>query len=226
MRTRESIYSDVKYLYEELQNENNFKAIAPPVQADGDFVSYEVKITPARTNTLGAFKSPRSWKFDVPVEGGLKVDFSVGPVFALGDGALDEKYYFEQTADANMGILKERDNNNVLNPGVAAMMHFYKRSGKKMSWGGLFGVGAGFQTIDDVNLSFYGGVSFVLGKEQKIMLNTGLVFMNVERLKDDEFETDITYDTSMVSLNDVTEKVFKGSFFISISYNLASRTSN
>ncbi|WP_422104650.1 hypothetical protein [Winogradskyella sp.] len=219
-------FSQVDYLYGELKNKNNFIAKAPPIQANGDLVNFEVTITPTRTHELGSYKNPITYSFDVPVKGGLKVDFSVGPTFAFGDGALDEKYFFESTDTENMGILKERDNNNILNPGVAAMMHYYRRSGKNMSWGGLFGVGAGFQSIDDVNLSFYGGISFVLGKEQKIMLNTGVVFMNVDRLKKGQFEVDNTYDTTEVSLSDVTEKVFKGSFFISISYNLANRVEN
>lgn len=216
-------YSQVLYLYNELQNKSNFTAKAPPVQANGDFVNYEVTITPAKTHELGAYKNEMTFEFDVPVKGGLKVDFSVGPIFAFGDGALDEKFYFEKTDIENTGVLKKRDNNNLLNPGIAAMMHYYKRSGKNYSWGGLFGVGAGFQTIEDINLSFYGGLSYVMGKEQKIMLNTGVAFINVDRLKNGEFNIDTTYDTNTVSINDLTEKVFKSSFFISLSYSLASR---
>jgi hypothetical protein len=219
-------FSQVSYLYNELQNETNFVAKAPPVQANGDLVNYEVTITPSRTNQLGAYKNPKTFNFDVPVKGGLKVDFSVGPVFAFGNGAQDEKFFFESTDTENMGILKERDNNNVVNPGVAAMMHYYKRSGNNISWGGLFGIGAGFQSFDDVNISFYGGISVILGKEQKIMLNTGIAFMNVERLKVGEYVIDDTYDTTAISLNDVTENVFKGSFFLSISYSLAKRKDN
>jgi hypothetical protein len=219
-------YSQVLYLFNELQNLSNFTAKAPPVQANGDFINYEITITPSKTHELGAYKNPMTFDFDVPVKGGLKVDFSVGPIFAFGVGALDEKFYFQESDTENTGVLKRRENNNALNPGIAAMMHFYKRSGENVSWGGLFGVGAGFQTIEDINLSFYSGISLLLGKEQKIMLNTGLAFMNVDRLKNGEFEIDSNYDSNTVSIDDVTEKVFKSSFFISLSYSLASRTNN
>jgi hypothetical protein len=216
-------YSDVIYLYGELQNDKNFIAIAPPVQADGDFINYKVTIDPAYTSALGAHKNPVAFDFDVPVKCGWKVDFSVGPVFSFGNGAKDEKYFLENSITENKSILKKRENNNNISPGIAAMMHFYRRSGTEVSWGGLLGAGAGFQNIDDAEVSFYTGLSLVLGKKQKIMINGGISFLSVERLKTEQYETDKEYLTSGINLVDVTEKVFKGSFFLSLSYNLTNR---
>lgn len=218
-----SLYSEVNFLYTELKNENNFKVVSPPTQADGDIVNYEVTITPSQTNTLGPNRNPINFNFDVPVKGGLKVDFSVGPIFSFGKGSRDEKYYSEISDTPDKIILRQRDNNNSINPGIGALMHFYKRSGTNTSFGGLFGVGAGFQTIEDVNLSFYTGFSLVMGKKQKIMLNTGISFLNVERLKETEFEIDKEYNSSDFDLNNVTEKVFKPSFFLSLTYNITNR---
>lgn len=86
-----TLYADVDFLSTELANKKNFTAIAPPVQGDGDFVNYNVAVTPSRTNTLGAYKSPVNFDFDIPVRGGWKTDFSVGPTFSFGSGAKDEK---------------------------------------------------------------------------------------------------------------------------------------
>ncbi len=219
-----SLYTDVNFLYNELRNEKNFTVYAPPVQGDGDFVNYNVTITPARTNNLGIYNSTKNFKFDVPVKGGLKVDFSVGPIFSFGDNAKDEKYFLEKSDTENQSILRKRDNNNAMTPGLGAMMHFYKRSGTNFSWGGMFGVGAGFQTVEDLNLSFYTGISFVFGKSQKIMLSTGISMLGVDRLKNNEFEVGNEYVTADIDINNITEKVFKSSFFLSISYNLANRT--
>lgn len=218
-----SLYSEVNFLYTELKNENNFKVVSPPTQADGDIVNYEVTITPSQTNTLGPNRNPITFDFDVPVKGGLKVDFSVGPIFSFGKGAKDEKYYLDVNDTPDTVILRQRDNNNSINPGIGALMHFYKRSGTNTSFGGLFGVGAGFQTIEDINLSFYTGVSLVMGKNQKIMLNSGISFLNVERLKESEFEIDKEYTATDFDLNNVTEKVFKPSFFLSLTYNITNR---
>lgn len=102
------------------------------------------------------------------------------------------------------------------------MMHFYKRSGKDWSWGGMMGVGAGFQSFDDADISFYTGLSAILGKSQKVMISAGLSFLNVERLKENEYSVDKEY-ANTIALNDVTEKVIKSSFFISLSYNLTNR---
>ncbi|WP_420572930.1 hypothetical protein [Kordia sp.] len=218
-----TLYSEVTFLETELTNENNFTVIAPPVQADSDFLNFKVTATPEQTNTLAAHKSITDFSFDVPVKGGLKVDFSVGPVFAFGKGAQDEVFFLEDSETAGMSVLRERDNNNALNPGVGAFMHIYDRSGKGTSWGGLFGVGAGFQSIEDANLSFYTGVTLVMGKQQKVMLNAGLSFLNVERLKESEFIVGNEYTTADFDLGNVTEKVFKTSFFLSITYNLTNR---
>ena len=218
-----TLYGEVEFLERELKNKNNFTVIAPPVQADSDFLNFKVTATPEQTNTLAAHKSVTDFSFDVPVKGGLKVDFSVGPAFAFGSGAKDEKFFLEESTTDGMSILRERDNNNVVNPGVGAFMHIYRRAGKNVSWGGLFGVGAGFQSIDDANLSFYTGLSVIMGKKQKVMLNAGLSFLNVERLKESEFVIGNEYTTDGFDLGDVTEKVFKSSFFLSITYNLTNR---
>ncbi|WP_159300715.1 hypothetical protein, partial [Klebsiella pneumoniae] len=86
------------------------------------------------------------FSFDIPVKQGLKVDFSVGPAFSFGKGARDEKFFLEESGKDGMSILRERENNNPLNPGVGSFMHIYGRKGKGVAWGGLFGVGAGFQS--------------------------------------------------------------------------------
>lgn len=217
------LLTEVDFLGAELQNPKNFMAVSPPVQMDGDFVGYEVTITPTTTKTPGAFKNPINFKFDIPAKGGWKADFSVGPVVSFGDNAKDETYFVKEVTGQDSVTLEKQDNNNAISPGIAAMMHFYPRTGKNWAVGGLFGVGAGFQSVSDVNFSLYAGASVVLGKRQKIMLNTGVSYLRVERLKSPEFKAGSKYETARIVIGDVTEKVFKPSFFLSISYNLTNR---
>ncbi|MGV3465064.1 MAG: hypothetical protein ACO1OT_07210, partial [Heyndrickxia sp.] len=218
------LYTDVEYLFNELSNPNNFKVTSPPVQMDGDLVRFSVNIIPTPSKTLGAYKNPVVFNFEVPTKGGLKVDFSVGPIISFGKNARDEKFFLKEGVNKlDTVILRQRDNNNAISPSIGALMHFYPRTGKYNGWGGLFGVGAGFQTIEDIDLSIFAGLSYVIGKKQKLMLNTGVSYLRVDRLKDVEFVVDKEYSVNKIALANVTEKVFKPSFFLSISYNLSNR---
>jgi hypothetical protein len=221
-----NLYRDVTYLEAELTNPANFYIIAPPVQAKDDLINFKVSATPITTNSLAPFTSKTEFSFDIPVKGGVKVDFSVGPTLSFGNGAKDELFYLEESTTSGKSYLRQRDNNNASLPGLAAMMHFYDRGVKETKVGGLFGVGAGFQSIDDVDLSFYLGASVILGKTQKIMINTGLSFLRVDRLKEKQYELGKEYTTQDFVINDVVEKVFKPSFFIGLSYSLAKRVDN
>ncbi len=166
------LIEDIMVLHEAMLNPKSFVVTSPPIQMNGDVVAFDVQTPPAQVNDLMPFTSSKTFQVEIPAKGGIKVDFSVGPVVSFGNNARDEKYYLGETTPANTAILRRRDNNNVISPGIAAMMHVYPRTGTYSALGGMFGVGAGFQAISDVNLSMFVGLTWVLGKSQKIMLST------------------------------------------------------
>lgn len=218
------LLDEVDFLYKELGNKNNFIVVSPPVQMDGDMVSYTVNITPCITRTLGPNKNPMQFKFDIPAKRGLKVDFSVGPAFSFGDNSRDDKYYLAEIPGSPDSVkLTKLDNNNAISPNLAAMMHVYSRGANGFALGGLFGVGVGFQSVQDVNLSVFTGVSLVMGKREKVMVNAGCSWLRIDRIKNKQFEDSKNYASAKITLGDVTEKVFKPSFFIGISYNLTNK---
>lgn len=225
-----ALVDEIDFLYNELRNKNNFIVVSPPVQMDGDFVSYTVKITPSITKTLGPNRSPMQFKFDIPAKKGLKVDFGVGPAISFGNNAKDDKYFLA-TIDANGRLLGQDSvrltklkNNNAISPSIAAMMHIYARSGKLTSWGGSFGVGAGFQNTNDINLSLYTGLCVVFGKREKIMLSGGVSWLKIERRKEDRYlATGDRFKASDINLSEATEKVFKPSLFLGITYSLTNK---
>ena len=104
---------------------------------------------------------------------------------------------------------------------MAAMMHAYKRSEKQVAWGGMLGVGAGFQSVDDANLKIFIGPTVVFGREQKVFLSGGFSLQRVDRLKSPKYDKDTEYTT--IDLSDVTQKEMKPSLFFSVSYNLTNR---
>lgn len=218
-----NLYADVIYLYTELQNDRNFTVVAPPVQAKEDLINYSVSITPSKVHSLGAYQNPMKFDFDVPVYGGLKLDFSVGPVFSFGKNAKDDHFYLEETAVADTSTLRQYVNQNFLTPNIAAMMHAYLRSGSVDNFGFMFGVGAGFEDIENVNLSYFLGGSFLSGEKRKLMISGGVSLLKVDRLKIERYTIGNDYLTSSVDLSDITEKVYKPSFFLSVSVGIAQR---
>jgi hypothetical protein len=218
------LLNEVNYFSTELLNPKNFMVESPPIQVDGDYIRFEVNITPTVTRTLGPNRSPVGFNFDVPAKRGIKVDFSVGPAFSVGKGARDDRFFLaEVQTKKDTVVLRQRDNNNAINPGVYAMMHVYRRTGKPFAWGGVFGVGAGFQSVQDANLGFLAGLSGILGKRQKVMVSLGLLCNKVDRLKEKQFVLDKEYNTSKIEIGNISEKVFKPSFFLAVSFSLANK---
>ena len=217
------LIEDVVTLQNALENSANFEVKSAPIQVDGDYVGFTFKIAPVQVNSLMPFETAQEFPIEIPARGGLKVDFGVGPAFSFGDNSRDNIYFFEPTSKKDTSVLKQRPNNNTISPGIAATMHVGPRNGTEWRPALMFGVGAGFQTMQDVNLSMYVGASVVCGKRERVMLSAGWSFLRVERLKDKEYTLDKEYLTSSTSIANVTEKVFKSSGFLSISYNLTNK---
>lgn len=218
-----ALYADVLTLKTGLENRKNFEITSPPIQMEGDMVSYKVTVTPTKINDLSPYRNPISWTVNIPAKGGWKADFSVGPSFSFGKNSKDDIFYLQKTETDSIFSLQQRENSNDMRPGLASMMHFYQRSGTNASYGLMLGVGAGFKSLEDVNLSYFLGGSIVLGKSRKIMISGGISYLKVARFKADEYEIGNLYHQTQINLADVTESAFKPSPFISVSYNLTNR---
>lgn len=154
---------------------------------------------------------------NLKVEGGLKLDFSVGLVTKF---ISDDKYFF-----ATDGNLQQRDKSeffDAVTPGIASMMHFYRRTHKDVAFGGMFGINADLKELTDVNLGFLAGASAILGRSHKVIVSTGISYSKVNRLKEGEFKVGTAYKDTKI--DDVVERVLRPSWFIAISLNLAKRT--
>ena len=192
------LVDDIIELQLALADPTYFSAQAPPVQAeDCDFVKYNILTEPIQSdNRLVPAGIVQPIPVVIPVRGDWKADFSVGLNFSFGNGAKDGKYYLIQTSEAK-GKLATVTNENVVRLGIAAMLHAYRRTGKNYAAGFMMGVGAGFKAENTLTASYYLGGSLVLGKSQKVTLNTGVSFLSVDRLKADYQEV---ANTSLNSL--------------------------
>lgn len=212
---------DIDVLQNALADSRNFTVVSPAVQAEGDFLGFNILIEPDRTNDLLPHESSLVSKAEIAIRKSWKADFSVGPNFSFYDGSRDEKYFLNPTLDGK-GTLTKGDNANVVRPGIAAMLHAYPRTGKDFAAGFMMGVGAGFTNENALTASYYLGGSLVLGKSQKIMINAGLSFLSVDRLKAG-YTAGNEYIIESTKIADVTEKALLPSFFFGISYNITNR---
>lgn len=150
------------------------------------------------------------------VDGGMKVDFSVGPV---ANFTADDQYFFD--AASTLQRASKAGLFNTITPSVSSMMHVYPRNYKGMTIGGTFGVNAEVKELTDINLGFLAGASAILGKSQKVIISTGVSYLKVNRLKDGQYKVGTVY--SDTKIDDVTERVLRPSWFVAVSLSLAKR---
>ena len=221
------LIEDINILQITLEDPLNFELRSPPVQAEGDFLSFKINIVPDQTNALLPYESTHKAKLEIPIRKSWKADFSVGPAFCFLYGAKDEKYFLRPSppsgnSETNKGTLEKGNNQSVGRPGVAAMLHAYPRTGKDYALGFMMGVGAGFKSEEAITATYFLGGSVILGKTQRIILSAGASFIPVDRLKSG-YQAGNEYILESTKISDVTEKALRASAFFSISYNITNR---
>lgn len=151
----------------------------------------------------------------LPINGGWKIDYSVGPVFNF----IANHQYFKGEGDTLTRVKEGAFFKNLV-PTVAAMMHVARRVHKNCAFGGVFGINAGFKELTDINLGFLAGFSAIVGRSQKAIVSTGVSYLKVNRLKG-QYTAGKPYPE--VNIEDVTESVLRPSWFIAVSLNLGKR---
>lgn len=206
----EKTLTSVDDLFAKATNPDSYVVMSLPLKlsgtaGDADEVDFRIEIgEEGFTDTFNA-------------QGGLKVDYSVGPVFNF---ITNDQYFFDVT-----NTLRQRTRPGLLNtitPSVAAMMHVYRRSCTNLAIGGMFGINATFNELTDINLGFLAGASAVLGRSQKVIVSTGVSYANVNRLKEGQYSIGTRYDPAP-NIADVTERTLRPSWFVAVSLALAKR---
>lgn len=229
------LLQDLSILSSALKDPSNFTVASAPIQADGDYINFAIKIEPSQVSDLLPYETSYEFPVSVKTKGGWRADFSVGPTLSIGKASRDLSFFLEKsvltdsegipTQIDSVGVLRERDAKDSARPGIAAMIHAYRRSGKSANWGWMLGVGAGFQSIEDPDVALYTGPTVVTGKREKFMFSFGASLHRVARLNE-EFSLGTSYPVDEVNTEDLTTRIFKPSVFISLSYSLATRRIN
>lgn len=211
------VVRDISSLYKNLKSESNFKKTSLPIQMEGDYLYFDISVKPKGD----PIAKPSVFSFEIAGKGGWKRDFSLGPAFSFGKGAKDDLHFLETNTDTT-SILRRKSNHNAFRPGLASMVHLQLRSGSSTNIGFSFGVGAQFKTLDDPDLSYYTGLTLVTGKKDKFFIATGVSFLRVDRFSE-QYLLDKSYPTDVITVAGVTDKVFRPSLFLYLSYSIAKK---
>ncbi len=169
-------------------------------------------------------ENKQTYVYDFWLKGGLKVDFSVG---ILASGLVDNSY--EKTKSDSDTILIKRKDTGKYNFAFGGMVNITPRTGASWVSGG-FSLGVAYST--NQKLQFLSGLSFHLGKTERISLHGGVGFGFIET-----FDTSVNGFTEMVQNKDnfkvkVTNfdeyniplvSKFTAKPFFGISYNLSKK---
>lgn len=213
-----SLFEEINKLYTELLNENNYFVASDPIQAKGDIINYNLIIQPREGKDPIFVSENRNFNVEVPIYGGIKIDFSTG--FVVTNNLYNRKYSLSNyLADSSMKVISQDKNNSLAQFSLGAMLHISKRCNKNFKPALTFGLG--LNSTDLTNLQLFFGLSAMLGSSERFLITTGLSLANVDYLKGK-----YSLGTPTKNLNDdtpLTEKVIKAGWFISFSYNLTSK---
>ncbi len=212
------LFQEINKLYTELLNENNYFVVSDPIQAKEDIINYNLIIKPREGNDPIFASEERDFNVEVPIYGGVKIDFSTG--FFVTNNLYNRKYSISNyLADSSMSIISQDKNNSLAQFSLGALLHVSKRCNKNFKPALTFGLG--LNSTDLTNLQAFLGLSAMLGSSERFIISTGLSLANVDYLKGK-----YSLGNPTLNLNDdtpLTEKVIKAGWFISFTYNLTSK---
>lgn len=212
------LFEEVNQLLAELNNPNNYFVSSDPVQANKDVINYNVKITPRKgIESLTALET-RNFNVEVPIKGGVKIDFSTG--LFVTSGLYDRKYSTVPTSgDTTKSIITEDKNNSIAQLSLGVLMHVSPKSIGYFKPGFTFGLG--LNSTDLSNAQVFVGGSAMFGSNERFIVSTGVSLANVDYLKG-KYSLNEQQNNSEID-DSLTEKAMRPGWFISFTYNLTNK---
>ncbi|MFI2744344.1 hypothetical protein ACG2LH_16535 [Zhouia sp. PK063] len=225
-----SVYNDffkrLATVYDAI-NETNFNLTYYTliVSDNADIINYDLKLTPFTNLPYSIETKPINYKYNVKIKGGVKIDVSTGIFFNIG--LADHRYRFEQAYDENHNaqagksvLIRGNDWKSQFDPSLGVLFNVYKRSDSDFKVGWNVGI-----STNTERLNYYTGVSFLIGKSERINFNLGLAGAQVKTVVD-------TYDVKEgeyinMDVKDLPKDVplmnpspFRLGMYIGVSFNL------
>ncbi|MDZ4713328.1 MAG: hypothetical protein SGI89_13535 [bacterium] len=189
-------------------NVENFTVRSSQQKAGKDELVYKISIKPISDEIAKKYGVRRveDFKIELEVLGGFRFDFSTG-VYVTG--LVNENFITFKENDSSR-ILRNGDSK--INMGLSALAHGYCRTGKDVNIG--FNVGVG--VTSDENVQYLAGLSLLIGKKQRIILNGGGTIGKVNRLSSLVTEGQKYKEIPVVDYN---IKEYKISWYGGVTYN-------
>lgn len=193
------------------------KEVAVPKRADEMIIYLDIK----KKSEKGCNSGIGSFQIPVDVCGGIKIDFSTGLIFNIGQKKFfDQKYRYDSVYRANNSLadsiqIKMNSNNNIAIPSVGAFMHIYSRSVKDINLGGALGVSVG----SDQRLYYHLGASVFIGREERFIINFGASGAK-SKILDGQYKEDQIFKRSLAPASIPTEEAFRIGGYIGFTWNL------
>jgi len=212
------LFQNLNILFTELQNKNNFFVASDPIQAEKDVINFNIKISPRKNINSSSVLETRNFPTNVPIKGGVKIDFSTG--LFITTGLYDREYNTSVSAsDSTMSIISENTNNSIAQLSLGALMHISPRWTSSFKPGFTFGFGLNSNDLSNANVFI--GASAMFGNQERFIISTGVSLANVNYLNG-KFQLDSNIETSKLNV-ELTEKVTKAGWFVSFTYNLTNK---
>lgn len=179
-----------------------------PVDINGKNIDV-VEVTVERYDKNATNPTPDKYTYNIWVKGGVKIDIS-GGLFLT---SLMDKEYVTKDDGSNKFIFEK--NRGDYEFGFGSTINVSLRGGSwvrpGLSIGALFTTNQKFQLLT--------GLGFIIGKEERIVLHTGLSMGRISRISDN-YKTDgsVSYDLGTEGTIPMTEKFAFGHFF-GLTYN-------
>jgi hypothetical protein len=182
---------------------------------NADLINFNFNAQPHSNLQASVETKPINFKYDVKINGGVKIDVSTGVFWNIDLN--DNSYRFESQTDSTTLVIKEKNKNQFL-PSFGLLFNIYRRSNKDVKFGGNIG----FSTNSE-RLNYYLGGSVLFGKSERLNLNFGLAGAQVKTVSD-KYDTDEIINVPIADLpNEVPMRnpsPFKVGFYFGVSFNL------
>lgn len=197
--------AQIRYLYEEMKEHQFEKTIILTPETDrSDLTITLIPTDSAKTkNLVERTLNP----IKIQTYGGLKVNASVGISFAS---------YFERPQNylVRDGIIIG-DDLDAFSPVITSFVHFYGEGKRQTTLGGTFGFGISLGGENSGLQNYFLGPSLIMGKSQRVVLTTGVMGGQVNRISNG-YEVGDTLEGETVP----TRSGYELGGFFGISFNI------
>ena len=186
------------------------------ISDDADRIQFTIEATPVNNLPVAVPVKPIKFDFAIPILGGAKIDLSTG--LFTNFGLFDKSYRYEEISAGKFRVV-ENDQKNIFIPNLGVLLHLYRRNAMR-SHRPNFCLGIG--TSDAQRFRYYTGMSWIVGRQQRLVFSGGIVGGQVNYADPSVLDKELT-----LSQDNLTKPIplrnpapFRVGAFIGFTFNL------